>query len=175
MIDELVRTRQLLTEAADRPVFALTDTDLVTVLDHAQAIAACAHALQTQALAEIHGRALPLAQGATSTTVWLREHQRVSPGAAARQVQLAKTLPAWPALAAAMAAGQVNPEQAHVIAAALADLPTNLDPVLKAEAEAAMVHAAATLHPAQLKVVGAHLLSRIDPDRATLVKWVLAQ
>jgi hypothetical protein len=109
---------------------------------------------------------MPKAQGATSTTAWLRGHHRISPSAASRQVQLAKKLPNLPTLAAAMAAGAVNPEQAQVIAAALRELPADLNPTLKTDAEALMVEAASKLDPLQLKVVGTHLLSRIDPDRA---------
>src|SRR5690349_21017413 len=123
VIDDLVQTRQLLAEAADRAMFTLSDADLVTVLDHAHAIAATAQALQSQVLAEIHGRGLPSAQGATSTTAWLRDHHRITPRAAVRQTRLANALPKLPLLAAAMSAGTVNAEQAHVIAAAMAELP----------------------------------------------------
>jgi hypothetical protein len=166
VIEDLVQTRQLLADAAGRAVFALTDTDLVAALDHVHAICASAHLLQSYVLAEINGRGLPAAQGATSTTAWLRGHQRISPTAAARQVHFAKALPTLPALAAAMACGVVNAEQAQVIARAIGELPAGLDPALKADAEAFMVQAAARLDPVQLRTAGAHLLSTIDPDRA---------
>jgi hypothetical protein len=166
VIDHLVHTRQLLADACGRAMFALSDNDLVTVLDHAYAIATTAQLLQSHALAEIQGRGLPAVHGATSTTAWLRGRHRISPGAASRQVQLAKTLPDLPALTSAMAAGGVNAEQAHVIAAALRELPADLDAMLKNDAEALMIEAASKLDPTQLKVVGTHLLERIDPDRA---------
>ncbi|WP_248579565.1 HNH endonuclease signature motif containing protein [Nocardioides sp. InS609-2] len=95
---------------------------------------------------------------------WLAHHTRVDGGAARRHHRLALSLEHWHVLAAGLAEGAVNPAQAEVIAKALDDLPTDLDPEVLARAESHLVEQAGDYGPRELRILGRRVLEVVAPE-----------
>ncbi len=166
MADGLVDAGELIASLLARPAYAFDDVELVALFDAAGEHVRLAQALQAFALGEIDARGLPIAQGATSTTVWARERQRVSNRSAAAQVGLAKALPHHPLLAAGLHQGLVNPEQAQVIAKAVAEIPAEAGPAVREKAERELIAWAGQHGPEQLRLLGARILHHVAPELA---------
>jgi hypothetical protein len=101
---------------------------------------------------------------AGATAAWLRNRLRMGAGTAAGLVRTARALDRGPlaATAQALAAGELSPAHAQVLAAGTRDLP---DPVA-AEAEPVLVAAARRLDPPRLRRVLAHLRGSPTPTAA---------
>ena len=101
---------------------------------------------------------------AGSTAGWLRNRLRMGAGAAASAVRTARALFRGPLTqtSQALAAGELSPLHAQVLAAGTHDLPAHTT----AEAEPALVDAARRLDPPRLRRVIGHLLAVADPDGA---------
>jgi hypothetical protein len=118
-----------------------------------------------QELADLDARgAAGAEQGvpAASTASWLRARLRMSAGTAAGLVRTARALHRGPltGTAQALAAGELSPAHAQVLAAGTHDLPDHTT----ADAEPVLVEAARHLDPPQLRRVIAHLRLVADPD-----------
>ena len=130
-------------------------------------------------LHEVDRRGVAVERGRTSTAAWLRAAHRLHPATATRLVRTAKALhddPAGPLvphpddgvtrprqeLRDAFAAGQVSAEHVAVITAAVAALPDTVDPVVRTDAETALVQAAAAHDPKTLAHIGTHLRHTLD-------------
>jgi Domain of unknown function (DUF222)/HNH endonuclease len=166
LVDALAELKSLAAKCADAPTWPLVDDTLVDCLDTIHQVAAAITAAQLHLIREIDGRGLPVAQHASSTAVWLREHLRVSIHAAKRLVDLAQVVDQRPALDAALAAGTVNVEQAGVVAAAVGDLPADLGPELVDRAEAVLIGQAEQFEPAILRKAGQRVLAHVAPELA---------
>jgi Domain of unknown function (DUF222) len=102
-------------------------------------------------------------QGATNTAAWLRDRYRLPISNANQSVKLATWLHSdGEQTATAMAAGDVNPDQARVIANAVKELPAQR----RDEGEQNLIHHAHTLGPRELRLAGEHLFEVLDPDGA---------
>src|SRR5215475_12565071 len=104
------------------------------------------------------------AEGAASTGAWLRSTCRLAPGAARGRVELARALPGLPDTAAALAAGDISPSHAQLIAAALAELAEAAGSKLAAETEPALVDLARAVDPAKLRNELAHVRHALAPE-----------
>ncbi|WP_248581126.1 HNH endonuclease signature motif containing protein [Nocardioides sp. InS609-2] len=103
--------------------------------------------------------------GARDVASWLAKHARVDRPAAARSARLADALDQrWPVLAQGLAEGDVNVEQAAVIARALDHLPADIPAETRAAAEARLVADAGTFAPHQLRVLGRRILDIVAPE-----------
>lgn len=103
--------------------------------------------------------------GARDVAPWAAHHLKADPGALRRQVELARALDRrFEVLRRAMADGVVSAPKAHIVAAALDDLPGDLDPETLAQAEQVMVEEAQRFAPAELRQIGRKLLQTIAPD-----------
>ena len=140
------------------------------------------HRLDAATLRVIHRldrRGVAVERGRTSTAAWLRAAHRLHPATATRLVRTAKALhddPAGPLvghpddgvvrprqpLRDAFAAGQVSAEHVAVITTSVAALPDSLDPATRADAETALVQAAAAHDPRALAHIGTHLRHTLD-------------
>jgi hypothetical protein len=153
--------------ATRRPVWALSDVELVASLGGWHAIEQQATAAKLEAIAEFEARGLARQQGAASTTSWLRGRLRLASTTCHRLVELARKLHgSAPATREALAAGAVNVEQAEVIASAVAALPDEAGPEVAAKAEALLVEQAQMLDPKGLRIAGAHILGLVAPELA---------
>jgi hypothetical protein len=108
--------------------------------------------------------------GATSTATWLAAQTRQPVGAAHADVTLAAALDtAQAATRDALAAGDLQLEQARVVVHAVQTLPAAAvteDPTLPARAEAFLLHQATTQDAKKLRLLARHLLDVLDPDDA---------
>jgi hypothetical protein len=113
-------------ERLDAPLLSLSAAEVTAEL---REDFACVQQLSARLLALVqHACTLgvPAAQGASATRVWLAETLAISIRQASALSRLAAQLPAVPVVASALAAGTVNVEQAQVIAATIADLPSDI-------------------------------------------------
>ncbi|HZN20331.1 MAG TPA: DUF222 domain-containing protein, partial [Micromonosporaceae bacterium] len=78
--------------------WALSDGELVEALEQLQVEQQRLAAVNLALVREVDGRGLAVAQGASSTAVWLRGRMRMSIGAARRLVELATAIDAGPAV-----------------------------------------------------------------------------
>ncbi|WP_240617192.1 HNH endonuclease signature motif containing protein [Nocardioides speluncae] len=103
--------------------------------------------------------------GARDVAAWLAHESRGAPAACRAEQHLAAALDSrWTRLGTAVTEGVVNLAQARVIARALDELPTGLDPELLVQAEDHLVEAAAEYRPDQLRVLGRRILDVIAPE-----------
>jgi hypothetical protein len=119
-------------------------------------------------LAGVDGRGAAGAEAgvqADSTAGWLRGRLRAGRTQASRWVRTARALFRGPlaATAHALAAGDISPSHAAVLAAGTNDLP----PATTALAEPELLALAGRLDPPRLRKVVAHLAEVADPDTAT--------
>jgi uncharacterized protein DUF222 len=127
--------------------------------------------LQLDHLAHLDHTDHPARSGASSTAGWLRAEIPVTLRAARRKVRLAKRIDRdLSRLGEVVASGQVLPEQAEVIAAAVDALPADLvDAPTRARAEAHLVELAARHDPDELRRLGDRILQVVAPEVADAV------
>lgn len=124
-------------------------------------------------LAELECRVLAVAgeaaseAGARDIGGWSAHVSRTDAAAARADAKLAVALDRrWQRVAAGMAEGIVNRDQARVLVECLEALPGDLDPELRARAEEHMVGLCARFRPEQLRRLGRHLLEVVAPQIA---------
>jgi len=166
LVEALAELNTVAGKCADESIWPLGDDTLVECLDTIHEAAQAVAAAQLHLVREIDGRGLAVAQHASSTSVWLREHLRVSIHAAKRLVDLARAVDQRPALDAALAAGVVNVEQAVVVAAAIQDLPVEVGAERVDAAEALLIDQAGQFEPGILRKAGQRLLAHVAPELA---------
>jgi hypothetical protein len=122
-------------------------------------------ALQLRLLAAAEDMAA--ADGARDPAAWIAHHTRLDRRDARRRQELAQALHSrWRRLAEALADGLVTSDQAQVIATALDDLPCDLDPVLREQAEKHLIGLAGDHDPRELRILGRKVLEVIAPEVA---------
>ena len=108
-----------------------------------------------------------LDSGSRSTEAWLAHHTRSDVGSALSDGRLAGSLESrWQLVRVALADGSVNAAQARVITRALDELPADLDPEVRRQAEAHLVEQAAHFDPKRLRRLGRRVLEVVAPDVA---------
>ena len=162
------RLNTRLDELANTDVWTMNHNETAETINELQRAQAKLAAAQARLLA--HAERLDIAQhsSATSTAAWLRGQVPMTPRQARRSVELARALDSgrYAATAAALAAGELLPEQAQVIVAAVDALPDLLDTDDRNRGEAHLVQLARTYDARQLKALGRHLLEVVDPEAA---------
>jgi Domain of unknown function (DUF222)/HNH endonuclease len=104
------------------------------------------------------------AEGAVSTGAWVRSACRLAAGPARGRVELARALAGLPDTAAALAAGDISPSHAELIAAALAELAEAGGAELAAETEPALVDLARAIDPGKLRRELVHVRHALAPE-----------
>ncbi|RZT77066.1 HNH endonuclease [Micromonospora violae] len=167
MIDELVRADSAVATCADAPVWALSEHDLIAVLDATHRLQQRLAAVQVAAVRELDGRGTAVAQGASSTAVWLRHRLRLDVSAARRLVGLAASLDvAPPTVREALADGAVSLDQARVIADTVATVSASAGPEVADKAVGVLVEWAARFDPVALRKLGTRILDHVAPEVA---------
>jgi hypothetical protein len=100
------------------------------------------------------------------TGAWLRSTCRLAPGAARSRLVLARRLADWPAVAAALIAGELSVDHAQLVSTALAELAEAADEDVAAGAEAPLLDAARRCDLARLRREIAHARHALVPDAA---------
>jgi hypothetical protein len=154
-------------ELAGANLWSMSEHELLSVRVDAEATRGRLESVVLGMTREIDGRGAALRAGASSTAAWLRGACRQRPAIAHNEVRLAAELDRdLPALAAAVAAGQVSYESARVIAATIRQLPAAVDAATRARGEAFLVEQARHYDAAAVPTLGRHLIERLDPAGA---------
>jgi hypothetical protein len=175
-VAKVAALRAAIDELLACPLTALSDGE---VLEVARSVEVGRRQLETfdvPLVAELDARALVDRNLAPSTGAFLAGLWNVSPAVASRRVRHVRALgprvtltgdrlePLRPCVAAARAEGAISAEHAEVILRTLDNLPKAL-PVEQVESmEQTLVLHARTFHPADVRGIGKHLLSVLNPD-----------
>lgn len=160
----------------ERPVWSMSGGEKLSALDaaHAEIARLQVRCLHLSAGLDADGYAQDI--GARDTVQLLSVRYRLDPADVRRDLRLARALPKYPAVTAALGSGRpadsesapttVNLGQADAIVSALEKVPSSAGvPVEDLRvAEEAMVEAAALLPPADLRVLGKEMRERLDTD-----------
>lgn len=148
--------------AADSsPVFLTTSAKRAVLLGLSQSIARL-EGLRLAVLAAAGDVAEE--DAARSAGTWLGLHARLDRAESQRLQRLADALEErYAVVAAALVAADVSRPQAEVVVAALDDLPLDVDPEVRAEAERHLVARAAEFGPRELRVLGRRILDVVAP------------
>jgi hypothetical protein len=166
LADLSAEAETLANKCANAPTWQLTNNTLVDCLDTIDHAIQALTAAQLHLIREIDGRGLSIAQHASSTAVWLREHLRIGIPTAKRLVDLAQAVDQRPALDTALTAGEINAEQAAIVATAIRDLPTDIGQELTDKAEAFLIRQAGQYEPSILRKAAQRILAHIAPEIA---------
>ncbi len=148
-------------------LWSASDDELVDLVRATDALAARMAGLRARAVAQCAARDLPAATASCGGTAWLSGVLTARPARAKALWHLAADLHRCaPATAAALGAGQVDEDRAHVIARAVVALPAEVPPDVRAAGEAYLLEQAATLNAAALTHLANRLLDVIAPDVA---------
>src|SRR5262245_29778684 len=132
-------------------------------------LAARVTALRAQVLAASGD--LAAESGARSAATVLAVETRTSHREASAAERLGMALrERWTGVGDAVGAGSITWEQACVLVRSLDDLPRDLDPELRAKAEAHLVTEAGHFEPAALRRLGRHVLEVVAPTSPTSTK-----
>jgi hypothetical protein len=162
--ETLAVMRKALDECPSRAVFGLPLDEMLSCVDDLNVVAQQVAAIQLALIRQVDALQVAAALGATSTVSLLRDRHRISGGAATRLVKLARAVDveAGSPTAAALAAGEVNVEQAKVITDAVAKLPAEH----RTAGEEHLVGEAASFGPRELGRLGQRIFEVVAPEEA---------
>ena len=162
------RLNARLDELAGTDVWSMDEVEAAETIVELQRAQAKLTAAQARLLAHAERVGVAELVHATSTAAWLRSQVRVTPRQAKRAVGLAKALDSgrYPATRGALAAGELMPDQAQVIVAAVDALPDRVFAEDRARGEAHLVELGRDYDARQLSRLGKHLLEVVDPEVA---------
>ena len=163
-VDELLR--QLTLEGDDR---LLTDEQRLHVGRLNERIATRLHALSTRTLAGIDSGDSTMRVHRVRTTTWLRERHGYAGNQAAGALREAIRTVNAPVVWRALAEASISTRQATVILGSLQQLPRDLAPQQELAVQETLVDQAQRWDPAELRVLGEHLVEVVDPDHADLL------
>ncbi|MCG5439263.1 HNH endonuclease signature motif containing protein [Micromonospora foliorum] len=167
MLEALEQVGGAVDDCAEAALWGLSDDELLASLDATQVLAQRLATVQLGLVRELDGRGLAVAQGASSTAVWLRERLRLSGRNARHLVQLAATIDAAPpAVRDALLSGAITVEQGRVVAETIAALPVEAGPEVADKATQLLVTWADRFDPTSLSRLGERVLTHVAPDLA---------
>ncbi len=153
-----------LDQLTDQPTWSMTDTETATTLVELTRLTARLAELELRVAAHAHTTGIGDASGATSTAVWWAGETHQTKAEAHRKIKLATALDTTHApVRAALAVGDVLPDQAGVIVHAVDALPEDVDPTVVAAGEEFLLDQAAAHDAKALRILGKRLLHVIDP------------
>jgi Domain of unknown function (DUF222) len=151
-----------LDQVADVDPMYMTTSDKAAALVELSNLSARLEALRLRVLATADDVALD--SGARSAGAWLAHHTHTDVGPAISDGRLAESMQTrWRLVRRALTDGSVHLAQARVIVRALDDLPADLDPDVRREAEAHLVEQAAHFDPKRLRRLGRKVLEVVAP------------
>jgi hypothetical protein len=155
---------EVLADPVGVQLWRLGETELLQLVTGLSTWCTQLEALRLRAVAEVEHRGSARAVGATGTARWLTQATRITPGAANRALELAVALHGAPAVAAALAAGQISVAHAQVIMSTLAGLPRDLPEQGRADCASYLLLAATGEDPTVLARRGTDLTHRFHPE-----------
>ncbi|MFC7545951.1 DUF222 domain-containing protein [Plantactinospora sp. GCM10030261] len=167
MREALARLDEAVGDCLDAAVWALSDAELLAVLDAAVVAQRRIAGVVSGLLHEVHGRDLPRREGATSTTAWLRHRHRLTGRAARLAVADADRLATTPdAVRDATAAGTISGEQARVIVDTVATVHKQAGAVAADKAVGILLDWADQFDPDQIRKLAHRILEHVAPHIA---------
>jgi hypothetical protein len=161
---------QALDQLAEAPMWSMSrdeQAEALVALDRLQSRLA---ALNLRVLDAAERNQVGEESGATSTAAWLAQRSRQTRGRCHAAIRLAGTLgEQYDATARALAAGRINPDQAHVIVQAVDTLTREHDDLpaeTEARAEAHLLDLAAQFDAVTLRRLGKRLFEVVCPEAA---------
>ncbi|WP_406060187.1 DUF222 domain-containing protein [Micromonospora sp. NBC_00860] len=167
MLEALEQVGGAVDDCAETTLWGLSDDELLASLDATQVLSQRLATVQLGLVRELDGRGVAVAQGASSTAVWLRERLRLSGRNARQLVQLAATIDAAPpAVRDALLSGAITVEQGRVVAETIAALPVEAGPEVADKATQLLVTWADRFDPTILSRLGERVLTHVAPELA---------
>lgn len=167
MLESLAQAEEAIAACADAPIWAAAEPDLLATLDAAHRIEQRLAAVKLAAIRELDGRGTPIAQGASSTAVWLRERLRLTVPAARRLVDLAATLDTGnPGVRRALADADITIDQARVIADTVATVQDVAGTQAADKAVGVLIDWSGQFDPVRLRILGTRIPDHVAPDLA---------
>ncbi|MEU4401609.1 HNH endonuclease signature motif containing protein [Micromonospora orduensis] len=167
MLEALAQAEEAVAACADAPTWAAAEPDLVATLDAAHRIEQRLAAVKLAVIRELDGRGTPVAHGASSTAVWLRERLRLTVPAARRLVDLAAALDTGnPGVRRALADADITVDQARVIADTVATVHATAGAEAADKAVGVLVDWSGQFDPTLLRRLGTRILDHVAPDLA---------
>jgi len=164
LAEAVARVHSALDQVAETPTWSLSQSgtaDLLTDLARAQSRFA---ELQARVLSHAETVAVHERSAAPSVAVWLANATTTTKRDAVRQTRFAAALSRYDELQRALAAGDLNLEQAQVVARALDELPDDLDAGVRREAEVELVRLALVHDAKALRILGRRILDVVAPE-----------
>ncbi len=155
-----------LAEVAETQLWSMTDDEAANTLAEVENLATQVEELRLRTLARLDRSEVAAASAAPNTSAWYAARHQIGLRTARRDVWLAGRLDVHETTRAAMTAGLVSAEQARVIVATIAELPSDLEPDVLTRAEEHLVAEAAHHDPARLRILGRRILELVAPDVA---------
>ncbi|NUR49552.1 MAG: DUF222 domain-containing protein [Hamadaea sp.] len=155
-------------ELAAGPLWTLLDGEITDEVRRTFALIQRLSGRLVALIATADGREVPYNAGATGTVNWLTYLLAMRDKDARAWASLASMLPSVPVVESALASGQVNVEQARVIAKTVHDLPSAVGEVGKAKAADALTRLAVDDHlqPQVLEKHRSQILEMVAPEIA---------
>ncbi|WP_328419016.1 HNH endonuclease [Micromonospora sp. NBC_00389] len=167
MVEELAQAEGAVAACLDVATWAVAEHELVAALDAAHRLEQRLAAVQLALVRELDGRGTAVAQGASSTAVWLRDRLRLTVPAARRLVDLAGTLDAAaPGIRRALADGDISLEQARVIGDTVSTVHAAAGAEAADKAVGVLVEWAGQFDPALLRRLRTRILDHVAPEVA---------
>jgi hypothetical protein len=159
--------RDCLDGLASCPIWSLPDAELGPMLAELVRERARLDSLILDLVRQADVNAVHTGTGAASTAVWVRQQTRMSRAEAGGAGKLANALDvSLHATKKALAEGRVSLRHAQEIHLAMGKLPADIDPVVKARGEVALVEQAQTFDPQELRALGERLYQVVAPEDA---------
>ncbi|MGW3602178.1 DUF222 domain-containing protein [Micromonospora sp. NPDC005161] len=170
MVEELAQAEAAVAVCVDVATWALPEHDLIAALDAAHRLEQRLAAVKLAVVRELDGRGTAATQGASSTSVWLRDRLRLTVPAARRLVDLAAALDTGvPEVRAALASGDINVGQARVIGDTVSTVQTTAGADVAEKAVAVLIEWARQFEPTLLRKLGTRVLDHVAPQVAEAV------
>ncbi|MEU5904088.1 DUF222 domain-containing protein [Micromonospora sp. NPDC047527] len=167
MVEELAQADDAVAACVDATVWPLTDHELIAALDAAHRLQQRLSAVTLALVRELDGRGTPVTQGASGTTVWLRERLHLTIPAARRLVDLATALDSGnPGIRQALADGEITLDQARVIADSVDTVQATAGTEAADKAVGVLTEWARQFDPTLLRKLGTRILDHVAPDIA---------
>ncbi|MEV1014569.1 DUF222 domain-containing protein [Micromonospora sp. NPDC049801] len=167
MLERLTQAEAAVVACAETAVWALPADDLIAALDAAHRTEQRLAAVKLALIRELDGRGTAIAQGASSTAIWLRERLHLTNPTARRLVDLASTLDAGhPAIRQALADADITLDQARVIIDTVTAVHATAGPEAADKAVTVLVDWAGQFEPTLLRKLGTRILDHVAPETA---------
>ncbi|MET8527496.1 DUF222 domain-containing protein [Micromonospora sp. NPDC005172] len=168
MVEELAQADDAVAACVDAAAWTLAEHDLIAALDAAHRLTQRLAAIELTLVRELDGRGTARAQGASCTTVWLRERLRLTVPTARRLVDLAAALDNGHngGVRQALADGNITAEQARVITDTVTTVHDSAGTAAADKAVGVLVEWAGQFDPTLLRKVSSRILDHVAPDVA---------